>query len=513
MIEIKKKSLLYNAFILTCANILVRILGFIYKIILSRKIGPQAIGLFQLVFPIYMLIITLTTSGIPIAISRIVAEHNAKKDTFNMLYSMKIITIVVSIISFILSLAFALNASFISNSILRDPKSYPVIIAIFPCIFIVSVSSVHRGFFYGIHDVVPPASGEVIEQLTRIALVMSVLYFLPPLKIEYAASLAALGMVIGELFGLLVLRTKYKTYISDFCKKISVSIRDSKNLLKRLFSISIPITITRIVSSLIQALNIILIPQRLQLAGYTSNQAISQFGKLTGMAMPIVFLPFTVTSALAVIIIPNLSESLELKDWEAIKTKTSKATLLTSLVGFLVFSLIFSFSKDLGEVIFAQKNVGEMIFYMSFSIPFLCIYHNFSSILNGIGKQKIVTLNFIIGAAIQLFCTYFLVSNPYFKINGFILGFTLDSAVSMTLNGIWVYKITKTKIKTINWLIKPFLCTLPAIYSINNIYPILKNTKINILLAMAICCVIGTVFFSATAYILKIMPKIKDFKR
>lgn len=162
--KLNKSSLIYGTIILTLANITVRALGFVYRIFLSRTIGAQGMGIVQLIFPLYMITITLTSSGIPIAVSRIVSERKILNDIRGIKRTILISIVIVIVISAFLSILIILNAKHIAFNIFKDERSFNCILVFFPCILITGLGGVFKGYFYGMKNIKPPALAEIIEQ-------------------------------------------------------------------------------------------------------------------------------------------------------------------------------------------------------------------------------------------------------------------------------------------------------------------------------------------------------------
>lgn len=290
------------------------------------------------------------------------------------------------------------------------------------------------------------------------SMVVTILLLIPSLSIKVAATIVILGMVIGELASLLYLHYHYNNYEKNKsnCVKSFAYHRLVKNILK----ISIPITLTRLISSLIIASNSILIPRRLMAGGLSSSEAIGTYGIIAGMVMPLLFLPFTLISALSIVIIPNLSENIALKNWTDIRNKVSKSIMISSLTAFSSMAIIIPLANPIGAVIYKQVKVGLLLTPLAYSMIFFCLQQNLNSILNGLGKQNRAAFHFLIGGSVQLICTYVLVANPKYGIYGFVIGFTLSSIIVSTLNFIAVISYTKLTIKPIEWFLKPGFAAL-----------------------------------------------------
>jgi len=468
---LKKSSFIYGTILLVIVNFLVRSLGFVYKIILSRLIGPEAIGLYQMVFPFLMLLITATSAGIPSAVSKLVATENSLNNRESIYKILTISLFIGGTLSLVLSILVSLNMDFIVTKVLKNEAIFYPILFTIPAISLITFASIIRGFFYGLKDMKPPANAQIIEQLFRIIFVLSYLAYKKPSNPVLAATIGIIGVSLGEFFGLIYLIFKFNLRkLNPRRHLIKVYTESSFKVASSILYISIPITIGRLVSSLMQTASSILIPQRLIIAGYTSSEAIQAFGKITGMAMPLLFLPFTVTSALAVNIIPNISEQMAINNMDDVSEQCNLAIKITLLVAIPITIIYTAFGNHLARLIYNQEDVGSYLSIISYSTIFLCMQHTLSGILHGMGKQIITTVNYLLGMVIQLYCTYFLISNPKYGINGFFIGYILSAFVIFALNFITLKRAIKIRLSILQLLIKPTVLSSLAAISMLYIY-------------------------------------------
>lgn len=470
----KKTSFLLGTLLLALINFVVRLLGFIYRIILSRMIGSQAIGLYQMIFPFLMVLITIPTAGIPIAVSKLVAKENSLNHRKGVYRVLTLSLLIGGLIAGILTVLVSLNMDFVIHRILKNELLYYPLLWTIPAISMITFSSILRGFFYGLKDIKPAAIAQVLEQITRISFVITLLYYIKPTHPVTAATIAIIGLTIGEFFGLLflILQFNYKKIINNRPRHFQPNENITKTL-NAIMYISIPITISRLLSVFMQTINSILIPQRLVAAGFTSTAAVDIFGKISGMAMPLLFLPFTVTTALVLNIIPNISEELAVNNHHEIANKSNLAIKITLITSIPITALYIIFGGDMATLIFKDQEVGLYLTMISYATLFLCMQNTLSGILHGLGKQVITTVNFLLGMMIQLYCTYFLVPNPKYGVNGFIMGFILSAFVICLLNLITLYRYVRIQVPLFQSILKPIFCTgmmLAMIYLLNHFY-------------------------------------------
>lgn len=500
----KKSSFVYGTLLLVIVNFIVRSLGFIYKIIFSRLVGSEAIGIYQMVFPFLMVITTLTSAGIPAAVSRLVAEENSLNNRKGVYKVLAIALFIGGSLAFILSILVSLNLDFIVSKILKnDSIFYPILFSI-PAISFITFSNIIKGFFYGLKEMKPPATAQILEQISRITFVLGYITYQRPTNPILCATIGIIGVSVGELFSLIYLLLKFNFKKLKFKRSfIKIIPSSSFKLINSILFISIPITINRLTASIVQTANSILIPQRLMVSGYTSSQAIQTFGKITGMAMPLLFLPFTVTSALAVNIIPNISEKIAIKKLDDVRAQCNLAIKITLIVAIPITIIYALLGKHLALLIYNDVEVGKYLSIISLATIFLCMHNTLSSILQGMGKQVITSINYLLGMSIQLYCTYFLISNSKYGINGFFIGYIISSIIVFSLDMITLKKSINIKISIFESVIKPLICSCIMILIIIHTYKVFSLILFSDFIATISSLLLGGIIYLILLYITK----------
>lgn len=500
-----KSNFLYGALILAMVNFIVRFIGFGYKIVLSRLIGPEGIGLFQMAFPVLMFFITFTTAGIPVAVSKLVAAQKASGSEQDCRKVLKAGLFIAFSMSSIFIAVIALFGQFICSNIFKNNDMYYLIILLAPAIMIISISSVIRGYFYGLKKVSPAGIAQIIEQLSRIVFVLAIVGYLKPINPRIGAIIAVVGISVGEVFGLAWLIINYKLY----SRTKSSSLKKNQAIMlfmSKIICIAAPITLSRLIGILMQLANTVLIPQRLTMAGYTSKEAVSIFGKVMGMTMPLIFLPFIVTSALIVNIIPSLSEGFERKNFNSIINNIGLCIRVTLLMGIPLTSLFVLFSKPIAMTLYNDKQIATYLSVLGLATVFLSLQSTLAGILNGIGKQVSATLNSLIGMCLQLFFTYFLVSNPSYGINGFFIGFIVSSFIICTLNFIALNRVISIEIKIVDFVIKPIFASIMAMIVTIFSYSFMLDSSVKDYIALWLCLAAGGTFYVFVLFFTKTLP-------
>lgn len=451
-----KKSFVGSAIILMIASFVVKIIGFIYRIYLSNLIGAEGMGVFQLISPVYSLIILTLTSGVSIAVSKMVAEEMAKGHRVNLRRITGCALGIVLLAGLIVSVLILIFINPIVNVILKDSRTYYSMLLLIPCIPVIAAASALKGYFYGVQDVVPTACSQIVEQIVKTGLVMAMAGYFVNVGLEYACALATVGMAVGEISNLLVLIFVYR-----FRKK-RASLNISKKgfmrkriIVKNILKVSIPVSFNRFVTSIMSTVEFILIPRMLVLGGLTYQSSIQEYGRLTGMAMPLIFFPSLVTSALATTLVPAISEAMSVRNYKTVNYRMSKSIQLTFIMGFIFSAVFMLFPDAIGDLVYKKENIGHILYLLSFTGILIYLQQTLLGIMNGLGKQGILLRNSIVGYAIRI--VFVLYCIPAYGIAGYIAGMVVSSVFVCILDISTVVKTTGMALDFRNWILRPGL--------------------------------------------------------
>ena len=288
----KKQSLIRGSIILGVAGILTRFLGLFFRWPLIMLIGDEGIGYYQMSYPLYMFFIAMA-SGVPVAISKMISEKNATNDIYGSFEVMKESAILMTIIGTGTTLALFFFAKPIVLFLKWDPKAYYSLIGISFAPIVISFVTIFRGFFQGLQNMTPSAISQIIEQIGRVIFGVGLAVFLLPRGIEYSAGGAAFGATAGAVLGGAYLYSNYKRVKKRYAIK---KIKSNPEILNTILKIAIPISLGTTVSSIMNLIDSILVPQKLLDAGFTNVQSTVLYAQLTGKASVIVNIPLTPVS-------------------------------------------------------------------------------------------------------------------------------------------------------------------------------------------------------------------------
>ncbi|MGJ7920585.1 stage V sporulation protein B [Neobacillus sp. LXY-4] len=414
---------LRGTIILLIAGLVTRVLGFINRIVIARFIGEEGVGLYMMAFPTLILVITITQLGLPVAISKNVAEAEANGDYGKI----KKILIVSLSITILLSLIFTpvlfLLAPYLADTLFTDERTHLPLLAIAPIVPIVAISSVLRGYFQGRQNMKPTAIAQVLEQIVRIALIAFLTKAFLPYGIEYAAAAAMFASVIGELISLIYLVTSFKIkkrfkLRTDFFKFM----HSGKETFHELMSVALPTTGSRMIGSISWFFEPIVVAHSLAIAGVATVTATKQYGALTGFAMPVLLLPSFVTLSLSTSLVPAISEANSRNDNKLIEYRLQQALRFTFLTGGISVVLLYVLAEPLMKVMYGSESGANFIKVMA---PFFLFYYYqqpLQAVLQALNLARAAMINSFIGAVVKTVVIFLLASQPSFGITGAALG-------------------------------------------------------------------------------------------
>jgi len=440
--SIKKNPLITGTLLMTAAGVLSRIIGFFYRIFLSRTIGAEALGIYQLIGPVFSLCFALTASSIQTSISKFVGDAiGGCKDSLcgeKKARAYLILGLVLSCgLSILTGIFMYFNADLIAVRFLGEARCAPLLVLLTYSLLPCCIHACINGYYYGKKNAFVPSLCQLIEQIARVGSVWIIFQITTEKGIPLTAFHAVCGLVIGECFGLLVsmsalLREKRLprgSYTSD-------SICNS-TMTHAFLAMVIPLTINRLSVAFSTSLENLLILQKLQLYGYTQTDALSIYGILSGMTLSIILFPCVLTNSLSVLLLPAISEARGRSNENQIRRTTQKAIRLGLLLGF-AFTILFLLTGDMiGNKLFHNALAGRFICRLSWLCPLMYITSLLSSILHGLGRPKQVLFVNLLACLIRIGMIWFLV--PAYGIGAYLWGLLL-SQVFASVACMWLLR-------------------------------------------------------------------------
>jgi len=490
----EKQNFLQGAMILTAAGFIVKLLGAVYRIPLAMIIKDEGMGIYQMAYPVYVTLLSISTTGLPTAISKIVSEKRALNKYRGALRVFHISLSVLAAIGFVFTLLLILSANFLANRIIGNSKAVYPLVSIAPAIFFVSVMSAFRGFFQGMQVMTPSAVSQVVEQLGRVVTVFILAVILLPKGIEYAAAGAAFGPVSGGILGLLVLLVIYFRKKSSIYQEIKQSRRESLenpiSIIYRLFAFAIPITLGGLIIPVMNLADAAIVNRRLQVAGFTVKRAAELYGQLTGLAAPLINFPPVLTIALAASLVPAISEAMAQKRYDLVSSRTTTGIRITLIFGLPAAVGLHLLATPIMEMLYGNPEAGISLSVLSFGVIFLTLNQTSAGILQGTGRTLIPVKNLLFGAVVKVLLNYILTAIPEINIRGAALGTVAAYMVSSLLNILAVYRLIGFKFDVKQLLLKPIIASasmgVAVVFTYSKILEVTGSSNLSTLAAIGV---------------------------
>ncbi|MFJ7727071.1 stage V sporulation protein B [Neobacillus sp. NPDC097160] len=444
---------LKGTFILLAAGFVTRVLGFIYRIVLARSIGEEGVGLYMMAYPTFILVVTITQLGLPVAISKNIAEAEARRD-YAEIKKILVVSLAITIgLSIIITPALLLLAPILSTTLFTDPRTYYPLMAIAPALPIIAISSVLRGYFQGRQNMRPSAISQVLEQIVRITLIATATKTFLPYGVEYAAAAAMGASVLGELLSLVYLLTTFKLKKRFRLRKNFFQfVHKGKRTFKELMEIALPTMGSRMIGSIAWFFEPIVVAHSLALAGVIAVNATKQYGSLTGYAMPLLMLPSFVTFSLSTSLVPAISEANSKNNHKLIEYRLQQALRFVFLTGGLAVIILYVLADPLMQLMYGSTKGAYFIRIMA---PFFLFYYYqgpLQAVLQALNLARAAMINSLIGAVIKTAVIFLLASQPSFGITGVALGILVGFVLVTILHFATVLKKVAFSIYILDYL-------------------------------------------------------------
>lgn len=417
-----RQSFLRGAFILMLAGFITKILGFINRIVMARILGEEGVGLYMMAVPTFILAITLTQIGLPVAIAKFVAEAEAVNDKQKTKRILTVSLAVTSVISLILTIAIMLLTPILSETLLTDKRTYYPLMAILPVVPVIAVSSVLRGYFQGKQNMKPSAYAQVLEQVVRITVIAVCIRLFLPYGVEYAAAGAMLSAVLGEVASLLFLltlfqREKHLSIRSGFM----TTVKQSKQTFHSLMEIALPTTGSRLIGSVSYFFEPIVVMQSLAIAGVAASAATQQYGILNGYAFPLLSLPAFITYALSTALVPSISEAMVKKQYQLVEYRLQQALRISLITGGWSVVILSVFASPVLLLMYGSDSATPFIQLLAPCFLFHYFQSPLTSVLQALNLARAAMMNTFVGAIVKLLVIFALASRPEFQMMGVAL--------------------------------------------------------------------------------------------
>ncbi len=435
--------------IVTVFSISEKFLGFLYRIYLSRTIGAEGMGLYQVALSVFALLLTICASGTPITVSRLMTKYRAEGKYQK---AQKVISaglaLTILIVVPVCTIFFLFTEQF--SFLFADPRCIKIFLVVLPGLIFTSIYSVLRGVFWGDKDFLPYSIIELLEEICMI--VVGIILINSITDVYEGAYRAGIAVLCSYVFSFTLAITVF------FFRKHKL--KNPKSEFKPLLLSALPITAMRTANSLTISLVSIILPLRLVASGISKSQAMASFGACVGQAIPLLYIPTTLIGSFTLVLVPEISENFYKKNYFCLKRDIEKSLKFTTLLTCLFIPIFFVCGKEIGSLVFDSHESGTYLTASAFLMLFMSLSNITTSILNSMGLENKTLLYYIISGLVMLLCIWFLPS--VCGIYSLLIGFCAIYGITTVLNLILMHKNCAQKPKYLKFIWMAFLLLIPT---------------------------------------------------
>lgn len=445
-----KNQLLKGTLILTIAGLITRLIGFGYRVFLANVLGDTKLGIYQLIFPVYSICFTLYGAGLQTAVSQMISHEKEDAHPGILKTGMGLSFVTAVTLSFLLyHFSDWTGTHFLGTK--ETASLLRILAAVFP---FCGVTAVINGYFYGVNDAKIPAITQILEQLCRVGVVIVLSLFV--LSGSLSGEIAVTGLVIGEI-------GSHIYSIRCLCHKIPLrKIFHSKRQTKPLLALTLPLSSNKMIIALLGSLESVLIPVMLCRYGFSNADALAVYGILTGVVLPFVLFPGTITNSLSVLLLPAISRAAGNRQYHSVRQTTGVTVRYSLLLGILTSSVFLNYGRQIGTLFFHSDNAGRLLTALSFLCPFLYVSTTLTSVINGLGKTGITFLHTVIGLLVRLI--FLMTATPSWGIYGYLFGIIISQILMCLLNGRYLVRKYQMEFQLMNHFVWPMIFTAGIFY-------------------------------------------------
>lgn len=518
-----KTSFLKNVLMLMFSQVVVKLLGLVYRVAIvgAEGFGDTGNGYYSTGYQIYMILLAISSIGIPNVISKLVSERVASGDYKGAHRLFKMALKMFTGFGIFLSLVLFLSADFIASDLLHAGGVKYTLMVLAPALTFVSCSAVLRGYFAGLGSMKASGSSQVIEQFFNCLLSIGFVYACVGKDTAVMAAAGNLSTTMACAISLSYLIIFYRRRRGEIKTEISSQTVPQENksrgkLIKIILTLSIPITMSSLISTANSAIDIFTVSDGIQKAFsgiLTSAEALEQkamelYGTMQ-KAEVITHLPLAISGTLCAAIVPVISSLIAKKEYKGLNDKISSATLINSLIIFPCMGGIMILAAPVLKLLYPSAPQGDiMLILLSVTLPFSSLTYVLNGILYGAGRQFVPAISLSIASAVKLILNLVLI--PYLNIYGAIIGTLVYQVIVFAIEVFVVYKTVPIKLDLVKLFLKPILSAGVMTAAVFGFYSIISKLFGNALSTM-LSVMIGAVVYVIVLLLLRTLKE-EDIK-
>ena len=455
----RKMAFITGTLLLTSTGFICRILGFFYRIFMSRTIGAEGLGIYNMVHPIFSLCFAVCAGSIQTALSQYVAANQTRGRAV-----FRTGLVIAMGMSFLLAWVIYGNAGFLAEKLLLEPRCAPYLPVMAVSVPFAALHACINGYYYGMQKARVPAFSQVAEQVIRMGAVFLIASIWLESGRQITVSLAVYGHLIGEMAS---------AVFTVFCLGFFPPCKDGDSrrapaiplsfgaTAAPLMALALPLMGNRLILNVLGSAEAIWIPNKLMSSGLTNSEALSVYGVLTSMALPFILFPSAITNSMAVLLLPTVAEAQADGNEARISSMISMSLRYSCYMGVLCIGIFTIFGNQLGVSVFHDQNAGTYITILSWLCPFMYLATTMGSILNGLGRTSSTFFQNVFAMVIRL--AFVLFAIPRYGILGYLWGMLVSELALALMSFLAVKRLVPFCWDTVNMIVKPVLLLLISI--------------------------------------------------
>ncbi len=479
----KKTKLLTNAAILTLTGFVLRGLGMVLRVYISKKIGEEGMGLYQLIQTVYFLFITVAQSGIAVALTRILSARVAVGD----ISGAQSVTRSALRLSCLLGTLSCIAMSALSHPICKlwigDTRCINAVAVLSLSLPFVAICGVLSSYFIVYGNAVYGCVSQLIEQITRIGSIAVLTTLITPSSVKDSLAVIVFANALSEALSCLFL---------FICYIIKRKRLPHTSYTKELVSTAVPVAASRYLASALRTAENVLVPNAMTVFTGNRELALSQFGALKGMALPLVFFPYSFLSAITTLLVPRVTGAQAQGNEKSLRATTQRVCFVTLFMSIVTAGIFFTFADFLGDTVYKSERVSQMLLWLAPIVPFMYLDSVCDGLLKGLGKQKQVLLHGSIDSALRIVLICIFV--PHFGIHGFLAVMVVSNIFISIMNFHTLCKTTKVNFGIFYRLGTAIIATVASSF-LTNFLSKSGATALNIIVKFAFFCVFFALFY------------------
>lgn len=493
-----KHNIYRSAALVTVFSTIEKALSFFYRIVLSRVIGAEGLGIYQICLSVFAVFLTAAASGIPITVSRLIAKSSASGDgkSANSAVTAGVVATLIFTVPMAVILFFGRNAF---GFLFSDDRCKDIFLLLLPGLIITSVYAVMRGSFWGRKQFLPYSIIELLEDAVMVITGCVLVFGITDPVL--GAQRATIAVLVSYVFSFIVSLLWYFHKGGRFA--------NPKPQLKPLFSASVPITAMRTSTSVLNSAVAVLLPVLLMNAFSLSNsEAISLYGVAIGMSLPILFIPSSLIGSISVVVAPELSENYYKKNTNRVRYDVEKSVKAAIFIATLVIPILFVLGGEIGELLYSNELSGEIVHNCAFILLPMCIAMITTTVLNSMNLEKRTLIYFFFGAAAMMISIFTL--TKYVGVYSYMIGLAASYLITSVLN-LRLLKRKSDGIKFLKYTLHAVI-VIAASCAFGCLLNGILREKLAVIWRIVICAPLLLAFTGAFLYCLE-MFTLRPFKR